>query len=489
MRIADLPEDILLNIAQFLSVQDILALKQTCRVLHAFGSTDYLWHRLIERFDLPIGIPSDVPIHALSSDELQRQTIKAIKLELNWRRAVPSIKQSRMILGPNREPFAHMELLREGNWLLTAQRYHRLLMTRFTTRMSVWSLKDVHQPYRVFSVEISGTYRSSTMALHHSSSFATLIVAFNEEDQELQEIHTFPLRGDSYSKAVTSPSVLKRLKLPPYTVPGYRVIQDVVLADGIIATTVAIFGDQGGVSFHILLASASKGLSQWVDPQFSQDLGSLKVRMHDKQIFILGQKSNTTIVRVYKLPQYVLGWDSATTLNDATSLVDLGSVVSEYSYSLPKGMISMTDELHVPRQFRLTIPIVMFDIAGAVIRGTREQSSGCAISFPYGRHGSNEEVTCTLLPCPDATSQQLGQIGATGHRMVWLEHDLETGRNRVMKFSMATERRKSIHGVLLPTQPHLPFALDACNALAFDEVSGRLCLAFYDGSLHVLDFV
>ncbi len=78
--------------------------------------------------------------------------------------------------------------------------------------------------------------------------------------------------------------------------------------------------------------------------------------------------------------------------------------------------------------------------------------------------------------------------------MVWLEHDLESGRNRVMKFEaggMDNGRSESqiLHGLLLPPQPDLPFALNACNALAFDEVTGRLCLAFYDGSLHVLDFV
>lgn len=205
MHIADLPEDILLGIAQFLSVQDVLALKrvritihcshtvtvlmgiyttQTCRGLHAFGSTEYLWHLLIKHFDLPIGIPSDTPIHLFSPDELQRQAIRAIKLERNWIRDPPVIRRSKMVLGPSREPFAHMELLPEGNWLLTAQRYHRLLMTRFTTRMSVWSLADVSHPYRVINIEISGVYRSSTMALHSAQSFAILVVAFSEDEEE-----------------------------------------------------------------------------------------------------------------------------------------------------------------------------------------------------------------------------------------------------------------------------------------------------------------
>lgn len=75
--------------------------------------------------------------------------------------------------------------------------------------------------------------------------------------------------------------------------------------------------------------------------------------------------------------------------------------------------------------------------------------------------------------------------------MVWLEHDLESGRNRILKFEtggMERGRSQILHGLLLPPQPDLPFVLSACNALAFDEITGRLCLAFYDGSLHALDF-
>ena len=82
-----------------------------------------------------------------------------------------------------------------------------------------------------------------------------------------------------------------------------------------------------------------------------------------------------------------------------------------------------------------------------------------------------------------------------GGKQGWMEHELETGRNRVLKFQMGGEdwerpheKMRVVHGLLLPPEPNLPFALNMCNSLAFDEVSGRLCLAFYDGGLHVLDF-
>ena len=104
-------------------------------------------------------------------------------------------------------------------------------------------------------------------------------------------------------------------------------------------------------------------------------------------------------------------------------------------------------------------------------------------------------VSSVFIPCRDATSQQLVMMGTTGRRMVWMEHELETGRNRVLKFQMGGEdwerpheKMRVVHGLLLPPEPNLPFALNMCNSLAFDEVSGRLCLAFYDGGLHVLDF-
>lgn len=200
----NLPDDVLLTIALSLSIQDVLSLKQvrvtplfwrpsltlrrvatqTCRVLHAFGTTDYLWHRLIEDFDLPLDIPQNVASNGLSAEELQEVAIKAMRLEVNWRKPISSIKRSAKVQGMTQEQCVHMQFLPGGKWLLTIQRYHRLLMTRFTTRMSIWSVEDLHHPHRILSVELKGSYRASAFCLCKGCNSATLAVGLHETHGE-----------------------------------------------------------------------------------------------------------------------------------------------------------------------------------------------------------------------------------------------------------------------------------------------------------------
>lgn len=157
---------------------------QTCRVLHAFGTTDYLWHRLIEDFGLPLDIPQNVAPNNLSADEVQEAAIKAMRLELNWRKPVSSIKASAKVQGMTQEQCVHMQFLPGGKWLLTVERYHRLLMTRFTTRMSIWSMADLARPYRVLNVELKGTYRASAFCPLKGGSSAILAVGLHETHGE-----------------------------------------------------------------------------------------------------------------------------------------------------------------------------------------------------------------------------------------------------------------------------------------------------------------
>lgn len=172
--------------------------------------------------------------------------------------------------------------------------------------------------------------------------------------------------------------------------------------------------------------------------------------------------------------------------------IDLGGCLAKYEHMLPLGFRSLADCLHVPLIFTSSIPVVMFNVADVRNGGSRSRFVGYIIHFPiYSPGHPRKRCTPTFarIVCSPDTSQQFVQLGDTGCRMIWLEHDLESGRNRVMKFEASDKGQSQIlHGLLLPPQPDLPFALNTCNALAFDEITGRLCFAFYDGSLHILDF-
>ena len=67
-----------------------------------------------------------------------------------------------------------------------------------------------------------------------------------------------------------SPETWRRLELPPYPVMGDRAIQDMHLTEGILVVTVAIFGEHGDISFHILFMNPDVGDLRWVHPKFTK---------------------------------------------------------------------------------------------------------------------------------------------------------------------------------------------------------------------------
>jgi hypothetical protein len=94
---------------------------------------------------------------------------------------------------------------------------------------------------------------------------------------------------------------------------------------------------------------------------------------------------------------------------------------------------------------------------------------------------------------PGSTSIEVVKIGTRGHRAVWLEHNWELQQFRLMKLSAPVGHGKPSVGVLLPPDPELPFSPRECQSLAFDEVTGRVCLGLYTGiyifwTLYNLDF-
>lgn len=190
------PEDVLLEVFLRCSVLDILSLKQvrfltplrqmshvgsfhtatqTCRVLYALGSDDYLWHRIVPTIRIPLGIPADVDTNSLSGAELQKIVIKAIRLERNWRRPTSRITRVTPILQETRGvPIDEMRLLPGACWLVTAQRNRPL--GRLSTTISLWCLEDADAIYRSAQIEITGTYRDFAIISHSDCSFATLAI-------------------------------------------------------------------------------------------------------------------------------------------------------------------------------------------------------------------------------------------------------------------------------------------------------------------------
>jgi len=170
----------------------------------------------------------------------------------------------------------------------------------------------------------------------------------------------------------------------------------------------------------------------------------------------------------------------------------LGPVAFSYnvtpipSLSFPDFMISDSTNIpHVGLCPRLSM--IVFEARGSGAGG------GHLVHFCTEGMG-NDDQPRTIEPrrftVPGSTSIEFAKVGTRGHRAVWMEHNWELQQFRLMKLSAPVGYAKSPSvGVLLPPDPELPFSPRECQSLAFDEVTGRVCLGLYTGTLYILDFV
>ncbi|KAI0671758.1 hypothetical protein C8Q78DRAFT_1030750 [Trametes maxima] len=502
-----LPEDILLDVLQYLGVRDVLALRRTCRTLHAFGGNDYLWHRLIADFQLPLDLPYNTQPASLPGEELQRLAIKAIRLDANWQATKTRVRGLRALIDDKSGQYVdQMQFLPGGKWLWTAQR--ALKRESWNTRMSLWSLEDVSASHRVWSTEVPGLFRSCTLVQSSEGECATLVVGVCDH-REVIEVHNISLedaKSSQYGIYPTYPSVKsKQLQIVPHPrAPLLRpIIHEIAVYDKLLIVTIFALDTGGGAgSLQILFVNPVTGATKWVDPRFAQSFSFLWVRVWGDYLFLIGEVNEDFVVQVYKIPNPFSTPANGTPPtspppigtnddsdddeeSDDYAYTDLGPMVAEFKGPTPMAVPGHHIAQVSPATSSPSVAAVMF-------YHSVHPHSAQLLRFSFDVTTASVklmDISSKDFPIGNESSAQLAQVGALGVRGVWLEHNWETQLNRVMKLAYDPQTCTTKVGMLLPPDPELPFTPNMCHSLAFDEVSGRLCLGMYDGNVYILDFV
>ncbi|KAF9777499.1 hypothetical protein BJ322DRAFT_1015641, partial [Thelephora terrestris] len=475
--------DVLLEVFLRCNVLDILSLKQTCRMLYALGSSDYLWHRIVPTIRIPLEIPADVDSNSLSGAELQRIVIKAIRLEHNWRKPTSRITRMTPVLQePGGVPIDEMRLLPGARWLVTAQRNRPLW--RLSTTISLWCLEDVDAIYRSAQMEITGTYRDLAIVSHPDCSWVSLAIGMCIGDHEVIQVHKLPMLGRlDFTHVPQSP--IKSIPRPR-DLPG--VIHEVSIHGDIVAASFVVADDALNHHHQLLLINYATGVQQMVDPKFVERFTNFSIRLAHGQIILVGILNQSFAMRIYGLPDTIFPGNTTCPESQGEGLGPIAfsfNVIPTPSLSLPDFAIS--DSINIPRFGRCSrLSMVSFDVRGSHIGGGNLVHF-CTENLNGGGQPPSQPqvIEPRKFVVPGSTSIEFVKIGTRGHRAVWLEHDWESQRFRLMKLSAPV----ASSGVLLPPDPELPFSPRECQSLAFDEVTGRVCLGLYTGSLYILDFV
>ena len=294
------------------------------------------------------------------------------------------------------------------------------------------------------------------------------------------------------------PSMLvsRQLDIPPLPVDSdtTTLIEGLSIWDtGLVATVAVIVPDQE-ITSRILIANMDAGPARWMFSGPEQPIPLPQARLINHRMVVFGYVRQDFVVRIYDLPPWLTRQTGVSAPNRLSALsqkgsegeqVAWGSLVVQHSYPLGNNMM---DTVHIPPVSVDFLTIMVFNEADP------SQPSARVVRFPLtaDTKSSPPSVTSTRVPLPLDTSIVTVSIGTTGRRAVWLEHNLDTTRSRLMKLELSGAHKTAaelFHGVLLPPDPPLPFSTDACHSLAFDEATCRLCLGLFDGRLHVVDFL
>jgi hypothetical protein len=219
---------------------------------------------------------------------------------------------------------------------------------------------------------------------------------------------------------------------------------------------------------------------------------NFSVRLAHGQIILVGILNQGFAMRIYALPDSIYAGRSP---SPEPQDEGLGPIAFSYNVTPFLGLsfpdFAISDSINIPPVGRCSrLSMVAFDVRGSRAGG------GHLVHFcteDTGDDGQPPNEPRTIEPrrfaVPGSTSIEVVKIGTRGHRAVWLERNWELQQFRLMKLSAPVGHGKPSVGVLLPPDPELPFSPRECQSLAFDEVTGRVCLGLYTGDLYVLDFV
>ncbi|KAF8656852.1 hypothetical protein AX16_002399 [Volvariella volvacea WC 439] len=474
--LSELPEDILLAICLHLRPTDLLSLKQTCRVLHAFGCTDYVWHRM--PFHLPLNLPPHGDIMKLSAHELRDAVVRSLRLEHNWVKPSSIVRRLTRIL--HGDIIYHMQLM-GSDWVVTLSR------SSTRARISVWCLLDPTNAHRTTSFEVPLTtakFSSSMSPGRGDNAIIALIASDSVGRDELLQVYSVPLApSDDGSNALISPLPLYSFSRDKFN--GSFV--EVHACGHMVACAIAQLSLPNALvpAYRVWIFNLETKDECFFDPKLTFELEPPRFRLFQDRAAFVGIQGRDLLFHIHLLPASLVREDCG----DANG-ISAGELLMQFQMNRipinPLWQLSTDASLATPKDLNAVIFHAFSD----------QQGYGQKIRIPLARSGgpreqSHEQLTVPHVqqfPTTGNASAEIICLGSSGRRAVWLERNWETDEYRLVKATFDDAYPRGKVDALLPRHLALPFEPQTCRSIAFNEASGRVCLGLHTGELYVLDF-
>ncbi|KAF9557424.1 hypothetical protein CPC08DRAFT_819882 [Agrocybe pediades] len=489
LNIINLPQDLLLIVCTHLDPKDLLSFIQTCRVLHAYGSTDYVWHQIK---NMP-PLDNEDNLMDLSAAEIKRSVIRALRLDDNWKRPVSKIMQ---IYKLSTKSITAVEMQPLGpNYLVTSHR-----VAGSSTMVSVWRMES----YTASSSSLPGLVASSCIiafepegrafsfhaALQGKNTALIIVLGSTAPPSDRGQMTIYRINLDS-SLELTTP-LLNQWKIRHTGVIFYADICGPIVG-------AAVFNPSETPSRHqVLLFNTNTNVIIRLDAPRAFDGGHMRFKIYSGKIVFAGVSGKVVKVCVCKLPQTILSATPVPLLLEENAIPSetWEPMLTEYetkwiahmsmamSYSMasdpfdkmpPKYITLMTMHTAFSRMEDGVVNLYHFPIDDR---------------FPPGQRFTAWMPTHTFDIPPDVTLENVS-VGKTGCRAVWLSHQWSTDDYQLMKGSFSVRGDVLGHKLISPLQPPelaLPFQAHTCRSLYFENNTGRLFVGIHTGEIYILQF-
>ncbi|KAJ3734326.1 hypothetical protein DFJ43DRAFT_1152521 [Lentinula guzmanii] len=469
-----LPDDILITILVALNAQDLISISLTCRALYVFcASTDYIWHTI--DIDFPLNL-SHQAIADISPAQLQKHCVDGLRVEYNWRKNPPSLKTlSRIEHGGIVDQIQYLA----PQWLVSMARVSTSLGP--TCVLSIWDCNISGDVKRIERISLEPRGLSKFSATLSEDRTHVLIVIFGSPRAEILRVYHIPLQTDY--NADPNKYITSRLM-------ANDVAESVFEADicgEIVSCLIARF-DMGQPVYQLLFLDAKSGRHLRINVDVPPPFTKLQVRLFPDSFLLLSgvEGPQNLVLRIYDTTSILKGLKHSNS-DFSASRQSLGTPCAKYSSS---ALGSRSQEYKLSASHLSTVAALIFP------SGT----SNRFVRFPV--HSDNEGVTrfghqselqshTFHKPRNVETYPEFISLGHRGQRAVWLERkwDEESDRIRfnLMKGSFPSDHSGDVDvGPLLREHIALPFVVDTCQSMAFDEATGRIFLGLYTGEIYVL---
>ncbi|KAH9481722.1 F-box/WD repeat-containing protein 7 [Psilocybe cubensis] len=482
--IAQLPPDVIITICAYLGPRDLLSFIQTCRGIHALGSTDYVWHHI--KSDLPLDIEGK--LLDLSGSEIKSSVIRALRLDENWNSRVSKVTRISKI--HPRTPVTEMQTLGR-NWLVTSSRARG---SSNTINISVWRLDTItpndkligsapacvisFEPVRAFSFETALCRGKHIALISALGSSATV-------PNGLWTIYTLNLKGRR--SIDNKPYLEKELLIEHSGLLYYSQISGSIVAAAVAQVGLASWKHQ------ILLLNTDTNVYLKIDsPEINKfDCGRMQFKIYPPYIIIVGSIKDKIKLQVRKLPMAIFStipippdfdehtmplakWDSSIVDYETVAIRNLEMSISSEPFYTPFGL----------KSFRIMVnhsPL-----------SPMENGRVDIFQFPIDTSQQNLEFTgwkpLHSFPTPPNSTLEPICIGTSGSRAVWLAHQWNNDEYHLVKGSFGEDGSYLVTDLQPPELP-LPFEARDCKALYLEETRGRLFVGVHStAEVFILEF-